>query len=156
MKPKIPALRIKSDGCAINIGQVIEDGEIVNPGTPYYIHQGEWVEILPIMTVKEVVNISRLQNGGSDPSVLGSSFVELCRELSRRVIAWDWTDMMGQPIEQPYDKPDVLEQLSSEELLWLISATTNEENADDRKKGSRRSGTTSLEVTDSPVMSPSG
>ena len=34
MKPKIPASRIKSDECAINIGQVIEDGEIVNPGTP--------------------------------------------------------------------------------------------------------------------------
>ena len=70
MKPKIPATRVKSDDCAINIGQVVEDGEVVNPGVPHYIHQDEWVDILPVMTVKEVVNLSRLQVSGSDPGVL--------------------------------------------------------------------------------------
>ena len=143
MKPKIPASRIKSDECSINIGQVIEDGEIVNPGTPYFIHQNEWVEILPVMTVKEVVNLSRLQVSGSDPGVLGQNFTDLCGELSRRVIAWNWTDLMGKAIDQPYDRPDVLEKLSSEELLWLVSATTNQETPDERKKGSRQSVDTS-------------
>ena len=143
MKPKIPASRIKSDECSINIGQVIEDGEIVNPGTPYFIHQNEWVEILPVMTVKEVVNLSRLQVSGSDPGVQGQNFTDLCGELSRRVIAWNWTDLMGKAIDQPYDRPDVLEKLSSEELLWLVSATTNQETPDERKKGSRQSVDTS-------------
>ena len=156
MKPKIPASRIKSDECAINIGQVIEDGEIVNPGTPYFIHQNEWVEILPVMTVKEVVNLSRLQVSGSDPGVLGQNFTELCGELSRRVIAWNWTDLMGKAIDQPYDRPDVLEQLSSEELLWLVSAATSQENPDERKKGSKQSANTSSAATDNQVMSPSG
>ena len=155
MKPKIPASRIKSDECAINIGQVVEDGEVINAGVPHYIHQGEWVDILPVMTVKEVVNLSRLQVSGSDPGVLGQNFTELCRELSRRIIGWNWTDMMGGELEQPYDRPDVLEQLSSDELLWLVSATTNQESPDERKKGSRQSVNTSSAVTDSQVTLPS-
>tara|TARA_R110000751_G_scaffold307317_1_gene428154 strand:+ start:396 stop:866 length:471 start_codon:yes stop_codon:yes gene_type:complete len=155
MKPKIPASRIKSDECSINIGQVIEDGEIVNPGTPYFIHQNEWVEILPVMTVKEVVNLSRLQVSGSDPGVLGQNFTDLCGELSRRVIAWNWTDLMGKAIDQPYDRPDVLEKLSSEELLWLVSATTNQETPDERKKGSRQSVDTSSAETVNQTMLPS-
>jgi len=155
MKPKIPASRIKSDECAINIGQVVEDGEVINAGVPHYIHQGEWVDILPVMTVKEVVNLSRLQVSGSDPGVLGQNFTELCRELSRRIIGWNWTDLMGNDLEQPYDRPDVLEQLSSDELLWLVSATTNQESPDERKKGSRQSANTSSAVTDSQVTLPS-
>jgi len=155
MKPKIPASRIKSDECAINIGQVVEDGEVINAGVPHYIHQGEWVDILPVMTVKEVVNLSRLQVSGSDPGVLGQNFTELCRELSRRIIGWNWTDLMGNDLEQPYDRPDVLEQLSSDELLWLVSATTNQESPDERKKGSRQSTNTSSAVTDSQVTLPS-
>jgi len=155
MKPKIPASRIKSDECAINIGQVVEDGEVINAGVPHYIHQGEWVDILPVMTVKEVVNLSRLQVSGSDPGVLGQNFTELCRELSRRIIGWNWTDLMGNDLEQPYDRPDVLEQLSSDELLWLVSATTNQESPDERKKGSRQSANTSSAVTDSQVSLPS-
>jgi len=155
MKPKIPASRIKSDECAINIGQVVEDGEVINAGVPHYIHQGEWVDILPVMTVKEVVNLSRLQVSGSDPGVLGQNFTELCRELSRRIIGWNWTDLMGNDLEQPYDRPDVLEQLSSDELLWLVSATTNQESPDERKKGSRQSVNTSSAVTDSQVTLPS-
>ena len=156
MKPKIPASRIKSDDCAINIGQVVRDGEVVNPGVPHYIHENEWVDILPVMTVREVVNLSRLQVSGSDPGALGQNFTELCRELSRRVIAWNWTDLMGKIIDQPYDRPDVLEQLSSEELLWLVSATTNQETSDERKKDSKKSASTSSAVTDNPVTSPSG
>ena len=155
MKPKIPASRIKSDECAINIGQVVEDGEVINAGVPHYIHQGEWVDILPVMTVKEVVNLSRLQVSGSDPGVLGQNFTELCRELSRRIIGWNWTDLMGNDLEQPYNRPDVLEQLSSDELLWLVSATTNQESPDERKKGSRQSANTSSAVTDSQVTLPS-
>ena len=155
MKPKIPASRIKSDECAINIGQVVEDGEVINAGVPHYIHQGEWVDILPVMTVKEVVNLSRLQVSGSVPGVLGQNFTELCRELSRRIIGWNWTDLMGNDLEQPYDRPDVLEQLSSDELLWLVSATTNQESPNERKKGSRQSANTSSAVTDSQVTLPS-
>jgi hypothetical protein len=136
MKPKIPTQKIKSDGCAINIGQVIEEGEITEPGVPHYVHKGEWVEILPVMTVKEVAQLSNLQVASATPGSLGQSMTALCTELSKRIITWNWTDMMGDEMEQPYKNPAVLEGLTSDELMWLINATSGGETTDDRKKGS--------------------
>mgnify|MGYP004453028041 CR=1 FL=1 len=150
MKPKIPTVKVKSDECAINIGQVIEDGEIVNPGVPHYVHENEWVEILPVMTVREVMQISRLQNSTGDSSALGENLSDLCKQLSKRVIAWNWTDLMGEEMEQPYDRPDVLERLASEEIMWLLSASSQQESADERKKGLKESENTSLEMAFSP------
>ena len=146
MKPKIPAIRVKSDECAINVGQVVEDGEIIDQGTPHYIHKGEWVEILPVITVREVMQISKLQNAGGDASGLGENLTELCKELCRRVIAWNWTDLMGEPIDQPYNRPDILESLSSEELMWLMTATSGGDSADARKKGLNESESISSEM----------
>ena len=153
MKPKIPTIKVNSDECALNIGQVIEDGEIVEPGTPHYIHEGEWVEVLPMMTVREVMQISKLQNASGDSVNLGDNLSGLCKELSQRVIAWNWTDIMGEPLEQPYKRPDILEGLASEELMWLMSATGQQESADERKKDLEKSGNTSLEMEFSPEPS---
>ena len=155
MKPKLPTKMVMSDECAISIGQVIEDGEITNPGTPYYVHEGECVELLPVITVSEVMQISRLQNAGADTTALGDSLAELCKELSKRIVSWDWTNLMGEPMEQPYNRPDVLEALTSEELMWLMSAAGAGEPADARKKDSEKSETISLEMDNSPASSPS-
>ena len=143
MKPKIPATRIQSDDCAINIGQVIEDGTIVNPGVPHYVHKGEWVDIMPVIAVREVMQLSRLQRGSEDARGLGESLSELCKELSKRIIDWNWTDLMGEPMAQAYGHPDVLESLSSDELLWLVSAAAGQEGLDARKKDSDSSANTS-------------
>jgi len=141
-QPKIPAVKISSDDCVINIGQVVEDGEIITEGQPYYIHDGEWVEILPVMTIREVTQLSKLQQAASDVGALGENLTTLCSELAHRVIAWSWTDLMGEPMEQPYKRPDVLEALSSEELLWLVNATSGQEAPEDRKKDSGESENT--------------
>lgn len=138
-QPKIPAQRINSDDCVINIGQVIQDGEVINEGQPYYVHDGEWVEILPVMTIREVTQLSRLQQAASDVGALGENLTTLCHELAQRVLAWSWTDMMGEPMEQPYKRSEVLEALSSEELLWLVNATAGQEAPEDRKKDSAES-----------------
>ena len=150
MKPKIQTVKDESAECANNIGQVIEDGEIVEPGTPHYVHENEWVEILPVITVREVMQISRLQNSAGDSSALGENLSDLCRQLSKRVIAWNWTDLMGEEMEQPYNRPDVLERLASEELMWLLSAASQQESADERKKDSEKSENTSLEMAINP------
>ena len=146
MKPKIPTMKVQSDDCAINVGQVVEDGEIVHQGTPHYVHTGEWVEILPVITVKEVMQISKLQNAGDDASGLGENLTELCKELSKRVVKWNWTDLMGEPIDQPYNRPEILEGLSSEELMWLMAATSGGDAADARKKDSKESESISSEM----------
>ena len=150
MKPKIPAVRVDSDSCVISIGQIIEDGKIVNPGVPHYVHTGEWVEVLPVMTVREVMQISRLQNSAGSAAELGENLTELCRELSRRVIAWNWTDLMGEPMGEPHKNPEVLEGLSSEELIWLMSAANGGESADARKKDLDKLESISLETAPSP------
>ena len=142
-KSKIPTQKVKSDSCAINIGQVIEEGEITDPGVPHYVHKGEWVEILPVMTVKEVTQLSNLQVASDTPGSLGRSMTTLCTELSKRIIGWNWTDMMGEVMDQPYKNPTVLEELTSDELMWLINATSGGETADDRKKDSAISADTS-------------
>ena len=154
MKPKIPTKMVMSDECAISIGQVIEDGEITNPGTPYYVHEGECVELLPVITVSEVMQISRLQNAGADTAALGDSLAELCKELSKRIVSWDWTNLMGEPMEQPYNRPEVLEALSSEELMWLMTATGAGEPADARKKDSGQLENTSLEMDSNQALLP--
>lgn len=141
--PKIPAMRVSSDDCAVNVGMVIEDGEIVDAGTPYYVHQGEWVELMPVVSIREVMGLSRLQQGVDDPAGIGSNLTGLCQELSKRIIQWNWTDMMGEPLEQPHNNPQILEGLASEELLWLISATSGQESSDDRKKDSESLETSS-------------
>jgi hypothetical protein len=155
MKPKIPTKMVASDECSINVGQVIEDGEIIDPGTPYYVHEGECVELLPVITVSEVMQISRLQNAAGDGAALGDSLAELCKELSKRIVSWDWTNLMGEPMEQPYNRPDVLEALTSEELMWLMTATGAGEPADARKKDLKESENTSLEMVNSQALLPS-
>ena len=154
MKPKIPTQMVPSDDCSITVGQVIEEGVVVQEGTPHFIHKGETVEILPVMTVREVVGISRLQNQAGDSAALGENFQALCVELSRRVISWDWTDLMGEPLEQPYNRPEVLEALSSEELLWLVSAATQQESPDERKKDLKPLASSSSEMNTNQTMSP--
>ena len=155
MKPKIPTQKVLSDACAINVGQVVEDGEITSPGTPYYVHEGEWVEVMPVMTVREVMHLSRLQNIAGESGTLGQSLTDLCKELSRRIIKWNWTNLMGEKLEQPYNRPDVLEGLSSEELLWLVNASGGGEGAEERKKDSDTLEDTSLEMTSSQATLPS-
>jgi hypothetical protein len=133
-KMKIPAIKIPCDECAISVGQVVVDGEITDPGTPYYVHEGESVEMMPVITVREVMQLSKLQQAATETGSLGESLSELCEELSHRIVSWDWTDLAGEPLEQPYQKPEVLKGLSSDELLWLVNAASGQETAEDRKK----------------------
>ena len=148
MKPKgklkIPAIRVASDDCAITVGRVAADGEITEEGTAHFIHLGEWVEVMPVLAVKEVMQLSRLQRGGEESGLLGESLGKLCQELSKRLLVWNWTDLMGEKMEQPYNRPDVLENLSADELLWLVNATSEQEKPEARKKDSESLENTSL------------
>ena len=143
-KSKIPSVKVPSDECTVSVGQVVEDGAIVDQGIAHYVHKDEWIEIIPVMTVKEVVGISKLQGG--EPGTVGLRMDELCTELSKRIISWNWTNMMGEPLAQPYQNPDVLTDLTSDELMWLITATGTQESADERKKDSNISENSSSEM----------
>ena len=59
MKPKkmkIPATKVLSDDCTITTGQVIEDGETIDAGVQHFVHQGEWVEVMPSSPSRKLCN----------------------------------------------------------------------------------------------------
>jgi hypothetical protein len=121
-QPKIPPRRIPSDECVVRVGAVYENDQLVHPGEPYPVHEGEWVEILPIMTVMEVMALTRLRKGVESDTDFDQAFGDLCKELSLRVVKWNWTDMMNEPMPQPFQRPDVIARLTTDELLWLTNS----------------------------------
>jgi hypothetical protein len=129
-KWKIPPTRIKSDDCMVYVGRVIEDGEIKNQGTGYKVHEDEWVEMLPCTTLGEIMALSELGGmAGSGPASLRA----LCLHLSQRIIGWNWTGLDTEALPQPYKSPEVLEQITDDELMWLMSAAQGKETEGDRK-----------------------
>ena len=140
-QPKIPAVRIPSDSCEIRIGQEIgADGKITVEGTPYYVHANEWVEVIPVRSIKEGAIINQLRDrivNSEDtyPGAMDRMMVELCEKLSLRVVDWNWTDMAHNPLPKPYQNPDALMELGNHELFWLLNCL-NIETADTRKNGS--------------------
>ena len=128
---KIPPSRIPSDDCVVHIDRVVEDGEIIDEGIAYHVHKGEWVELMPARTLAEVMALSDIAASAS----AGASLRTLCAELSKRVVAWDWTGMDSEPLPQPYHSPDVLEQLTDDEVMWLLGAVKGKETVEVRKNG---------------------
>lgn len=152
-KPK--PIRIPSDACEVPIN-----------GQTYHPHEGEWAEIMPGFLVRDqrmAVKVMRLQQAakaskGDDDEqqqqviIMGDVNAELCAALAAKVLAWNWTDMRGQPI--PLDgTPEPFYALSALELLYLLSLT-GAETAVEKKVGSKRSGTTSSAT--GPRPSPNG
>lgn len=117
-KLKITPIRILSDGCKVMQGRVIEDGAIKEAGNAVSMHEGEWVEIIPVMTLREMLSLQRLQK--SIAANESKDFTALCVELSKRVVAWNWTDNASDPLPEPYGKPEVIEGLYVDEIVWLI------------------------------------
>lgn len=127
---KIPPVKVLSDDCAIEIGRVIEDGEIKTPGTKYNVHEGEWVELHPARSIAEVMALSDVKMIAEEGS---GALDSLCLQLSERLISWNWTDNFGQPLPQPYQNPGVIKSLSDDEVMWLIGAAKGQETSTERK-----------------------
>jgi len=144
--PKIPLQAIVSDDCEVVIGRLIneQNGEIVQAGAPFRPHTGETVNILPIPSLGEVLALGRfgaIASGERTPEAMiemDSAMDDLCEALSRRIISWDWTDMLGDPLPQPYKRPDIIKGLTAEEIMWLRGAVSGE-TPGARKNGSRLS-----------------
>tara|TARA_Y100000310_G_scaffold345131_1_gene462058 strand:+ start:2924 stop:3370 length:447 start_codon:yes stop_codon:yes gene_type:complete len=135
MKPKIPTKKVDSSGCVINIGRKIVGGRVVEEGTAYPIHKGEWVEILPVTSIGEYIEYSKLLGGNWDDlaaddkadhlremgATVNQAFDKMVHEVSKRVYDWDWTDLRGDPLPKPHNNPQVIAALSVDEVIWLMS-----------------------------------
>lgn len=135
---KIPLRRVMADDCAIVLGRVILDGQITKPGTPYYVHQGEWVDFMPVQSVEDMVmairTLSIAKDGGEEtPIMIADRISAWCDRLAHSVIMWNWTGLAGEPLPQPYGRPDVLMGLSNDELIWIINQAQAMETPVERK-----------------------
>ena len=126
-KWKIQPDRIESDDCVVYVGRVLEDGEVREEGTPYYVHTGEWVELLPTRSLAELITLSNLTTDSA------GSLETLCQELSQRIISWNWTGMDNEALPQPYGNPATIASLTDDEVLWLIDAAKGRETSAARK-----------------------
>ena len=139
---KIAPRRVKSDDCLIYPDRQVSDaGEITSQGEGVAVHVGEWVEILPVQSMRELIAIGRIASQvNSDTEMVdragqsGEGLYLLCQALADRVTAWNWTGNTGQPLPQPYKRPEVLTALSNDELMHLVQAARGE-TPDERKKG---------------------
>ena len=160
LKPKIPPRRVASDACTVNVGRTVVDGKIDNPGIDYPVHKGEYVEIIPAVTVAEVLAFATMQRlsisrDERDAAAVEQIFRDLCEQLSHRIMGWTWTDMMGQPLPNPHGRPEVLMRLSNDELVWLVNAASGQETAEERAKGSGPlPSTSSATAAAAQVLSP--
>lgn len=163
---KIPTKRIDSDDCAIMIGRKIVGGKIVDPGEAHYVHKGEWIEVIPVRSVSEYLSFNKLLASNlpdiSDAvptdeagkakeeaelmaftEALAAEFERLVGAVADRVVSWNWTDLEGNPLDQPFHNPKVIEKLSQDELNYLAGSLSRVETAAERKNGSEPSPTVS-------------
>jgi len=117
-----------------------DDCKVIQGGETYYPHEGEWVEVLPGVTVDGVRQLHTLHElapkllaaqGEADEqarilALMDGAFSEVARFLAPRLTAWNWTDDLGRPLPLPDGTPGPLGCLRQEELFWLISAAQGE------------------------------
>ena len=140
-QPKIPPKRCPSDTCRVFIGEAA-----------YAVHEGEWVDIIPALSIEEVILLSSMEGVAQspDPQAAQRAFEGFCQHLSRRLVAWNWTDLVGQPLPPPFGAPEVLARLTADELLWLVQASRHQEEDRERKNGSGPSPSTFSAAAPSP------
>src|SRR5258706_12448897 len=109
---KIPPRVIKSDDCSVTIGNKIEDGEVVDPGTEYFPHAGEYIWMLPVGNLQSFFDLGKFRKFGKIDASSGDDvfdqvedmevrFRRLAEPRSKVLVAWTWTDFGVDPLPQP-------------------------------------------------------
>lgn len=150
-KLKATPVRIPSDDCEVALGRKIEDSKVIDPGEPCYVHKGEWVELLPVMSLEAFLSVGSLalvisQEGRTneeDIVAMEQASERLYRRLTQSITAWNWTDWMGDPLPQPWGNVEVFRQLTTDEILYLRGLMT-QGSPSETKNDSQPSPTTSL------------
>ncbi|MAH46922.1 hypothetical protein CMI37_13915 [Candidatus Pacearchaeota archaeon] len=138
-KPKIKPLRIDGGSCVVYIGRKVKGTEITEQGEPVYPHKGEWVEIIPVGSVQQVITLGEIMREGKDTKSvellekIEPAFNELCELIAEKVMAWNFTDWMGKELPQPHGKPKVIASLTEDEVLWLLTCVQLESSGERKK-----------------------
>lgn len=124
---KPPVQRIPSDDFTMTV-----DGQEIHP------HAGEWIDMIPVVTIKLMraasptvgllADIEEIQAaGGNVPPELARRaaegmqeyYDELCSAIAYVLVGWNWTGPAGRPLPQPDGTAASLRDLSMEEIQYL-------------------------------------
>lgn len=147
---KIPVETILSDDCEITIGRVIVDGEVVEEGTKIAVHLGESVDVMRIPSMRAWMALGRIDTEGLDPTApstlrtMEGGFDDIASDIARRITAWTWTDMGGEPLPAPYKNVDVIRALEVDELFYLMNVIAGEAP---EQRGNGRGGSPGSSLT---------
>jgi hypothetical protein len=122
-------IQVPADACVVTID-----------GTAYTPHEGESVWVIPGLSIGAINALTVLtqtgvamdaakgeaDEGQRVTALMDRSLQGLSRALAQRIVRWDWTDMLGNPLPQPNGTPEPLMALEAEELYWLLSAVKGE------------------------------
>lgn len=147
LKKPIPK-RVPSDDCIVTVA-----------GEEYTPHEGEWIEVIPIVEVRELqilrywdelrVKLESAEGEEDEETrqliLMDDAFRESLPWLASRIVSWSWTDLRGRELPQPAEDESVLARLSLEEVMYLVAATRGE-TPGEQKNGSRPSPTSSLDT----------
>lgn len=87
--------------------------------------EGSFVKVTSNIKWKEVRTFQKMstdERGDVDNLMLGM------RTIAGMIIDWNWTDEEGNPLPVPAKDPDILDDLTQEEMTWLF------ENVQDKLK----------------------
>jgi len=142
MKPQ--AKTVPSDDCVVTIDSV-----------DYPLHEGESVTVVPGFSVGDIQLMRQLaelqpkvdaaEGGIEKVGITDDVIAGTVTALSRRVLAWTWTDDAGRLLPQPLGNPAAFATLRIEELMYLALIVRGE-SPGERKNGSRPSPTSSSAI----------
>ncbi|MCH9011287.1 MAG: hypothetical protein IIC21_11730 [Chloroflexi bacterium] len=130
LKKGLPIKRVPSDDCLLYPKKMFETDEggvpaqLKERGEGIAVHVGEWVEIVPMASMFQYLRLEK----GSD-----LAFDAVCENLSKKIVRWNWTDILGDPYPQPFRNPAVLRTLEDDELVYLIKLLQTGETEGERK-----------------------
>jgi len=149
---KVPPIEVECSDYELWVGRELNDnGDAVVEGQRYTPHKGERILVMPVSTRGALFGLTRMTGPDDDEAdgVLGEGddaasqavirdamqrrlarqaegFEQIITTLARRIVWWNWTDLGGEPLPQPYRNPEVLTGLEASEIFFLQRKLTGE------------------------------
>lgn len=153
---KPPIRQVPSDDCVVEVD-----------GKEYHVHEGEWIKVISSFAVGSLHVMRRITELQSQMDALeddeeiqkviltDDTMNELIDVLKARVVEWNWTDDLGNPLPQPLNNAFAFHSLRLEELMYLGLVVRGESPAE-QGNGSAPSPTTSSATRPRPSQASSG
>lgn len=142
-----------------------DDFQVERDGVIYHPHAGEWIMVSPEKPIGLLLMIEDFKRlaveeaqleGEPDENerksaLLAKTFEMLLPQIANLIEDWSWTNRRGERLPSPYGNPDVIRNLTAEEINYLMTAAGNDAPAA-RKNGS--SGSASTSSGSAPQLAP--